>query len=339
MDRLEAWDTRRPGSLVQSHSHLCRAPSGVHGTDSCRETRNHQRPNPTPRGVELANRNEHGSKREICVQSVRDRLRDAHCWRHHQEGPLRILRFDDLGGAYGHLAMMTVDDHRLHTTLNLSPELSANRQIQAAIHYAEAVGRADHRVGGRPEEVAAVDNNRVMLREDLRPCVGERLPFVDQSYRFWKRHLRPAGQRYSRSAANGRGNEATDPFVRLQRRVRLGGRPTMSGDKLSRFREFLALHDVHADGNLVPMECAVGISGPQPSTQQQPGKKDAAIELSAPSAEFIELGCPLHVRRRGTPFLVHRPEPDRGARRPCRSGSGEPSERLSVILGYIFGPE
>jgi len=68
-----------------------------------------------------------------------------------------MTRFDDLCRADGKLSVVTLADHVLRGALHVESQHAANGEIEPAVHDREAVGRADHGIGGHREEVRFVD--------------------------------------------------------------------------------------------------------------------------------------------------------------------------------------
>ncbi len=99
--------------------------------------------------------------------------RHPHGRRHDQIGDALIARFDDLGRAHKQFAVVVLVDCAPDGHLDRRAEVVQVEGIEAAVHEAEAVGRADHGIAGDLEDSAPMNGEPVDVAAKLLPRPDE----------------------------------------------------------------------------------------------------------------------------------------------------------------------
>src|SRR5262249_32572589 len=132
------------------------------------------------RRIMALDREQNGTKGPVCVDRPRDVLGDAHGGRTYEKRPARVVGRDDLSAADRHLAMVLFLNYLSDAALNLDTKLLTDRQVEATVHDAEAVGRADHGICGVVEVVACARLDDLDVAEDLVPGAHQLHAVVDK---------------------------------------------------------------------------------------------------------------------------------------------------------------
>lgn len=120
----------------------------------------------------MLNQQQGGTRVQIGIDGVAQDHGHAHRGRG-DEKRNGSVGFHDFGGADQQLAVMVRANQFLQLLLNVPPEAAAVKKVNAAIHEAKTVGRADDGIAGNIENRAAMNRHVRQVAAELLPGIGE----------------------------------------------------------------------------------------------------------------------------------------------------------------------
>jgi len=117
---------------------------------------------------------EDATSSQVGIHRVPQDHRHTHRWRGDQEGNRGIASLNDIGGTNQQLAPVMIEDLASDAELDASTEVVHMQSVNAAVHKAEAVGRADDRIATGVQYRTAVDRDAREVATKALPRVCER---------------------------------------------------------------------------------------------------------------------------------------------------------------------